>query len=53
MHVLTQGYWPTYPLVELSPPREILELQEVFANYYTSKHNGRRLRGTCAWGTAC
>ena len=40
VHVLTQGYWPTYPLVELSLPREILELQEVFANYYTSKHNG-------------
>jgi len=50
--VLTQGYWPTYPPVEVNLPAEVLELQEIFAGYYMSKHNGRRLQwhpflGTC------
>ena len=44
VHVLTQGYWPTYPPAEVNLPQEVLELQEVFNSYYTSKHNGRRLQ---------
>jgi len=44
VHVLTQGYWPTYPPVEVNLPQEVLHLQEIFNNYYTSKHNGRRLQ---------
>lgn len=44
VHVLTQGYWPTYPPVEVSLPAEVLRLQEGFNTYYTSKHNGRRLQ---------
>ena len=28
VHVLTQGYWPTYPPVEINLPSEILELQQ-------------------------
>jgi len=44
VHVLTQGYWPTYPPVEVNLPQEVLRLQEVFNTYYTSKHNGRRLQ---------
>jgi len=44
VHVLTQGYWPTYPPVEVNLPAEVLRLQEVFSSYYTSKHNGRRLQ---------
>ena len=30
VHVLTQGYWPTYPPVEVNLPQEVLQLQEVF-----------------------
>mmetsp|Transcript_45216 Transcript_45216/g.98348 ORF Transcript_45216/g.98348 Transcript_45216/m.98348 type:complete len:737 (+) Transcript_45216:130-2340(+) len=44
VHVLTQGYWPTYPPVEVRLPQEILELQEIFSSYYMSKHSGRRLQ---------
>ena len=44
VHVLTQGYWPTYPPVEVNLPHQLLQLQEVFATYYTTKHNGRRLQ---------
>jgi len=44
VHVLTQGYWPTYPPVEVILPGDILELQKQFSSYYMSKHNGRRLQ---------
>jgi len=43
VHVLTQGYWPSYPPVEVNLPREILQLQTIFSSFYMSKHNGRRL----------
>ena len=44
VHVLTQGYWPTYPPTEVILPGDILELQTQFSSYYMSKHNGRRLQ---------
>jgi cullin-4 len=44
VHVLTQGYWPTYPPAEVTLPGDILELQKQFSSYYMSKHNGRRLQ---------
>jgi len=44
VHVLTQGYWPTYPPADINLPQEMLQLQDVFNKYYTSKHNGRRLQ---------
>ena len=44
VHVLTQGYWPTYPPAEVTLPGDILELQKQFGSYYMSKHNGRRLQ---------
>lgn len=44
VHVLTQGYWPTYPPSEVNLPEAVLARQEVFNAYYTSKHNGRRLQ---------
>ena len=44
VHVLTQGYWPTYPPLEVNLPQEVRKLQEVFSSYYTTKHNGRRLQ---------
>ena len=44
VHVLTQGYWPTYPPVEVNLPQEVLTLQNTFNTYYQNKHNGRRLQ---------
>jgi len=44
VHVLTQGYWPTYPPAEVTLPGQILELQTQFSSFYMSKHNGRRLQ---------
>jgi cullin-4 len=41
--VLTSGFWPTYPPLELILPDELERLQTQFAEYYLSKHSGRRL----------
>ncbi|KAJ8329818.1 hypothetical protein O5D80_002012 [Batrachochytrium dendrobatidis] len=43
VYVLTSGLWPTYTPVDLNLPNEMTVCQEVFKEYYMSKHNGRRL----------
>eukprot|EP00004_Rigifila_ramosa_P011704 TRINITY_DN2501_c0_g1_i1.p1 TRINITY_DN2501_c0_g1~~TRINITY_DN2501_c0_g1_i1.p1 ORF type:complete len:540 (+),score=155.74 TRINITY_DN2501_c0_g1_i1:819-2438(+) len=43
VHVLTQGYWPPYPPVEIKYPEQLAHVHEVFREFYLSKHNGRRL----------
>jgi hypothetical protein len=43
-HVLTTGFWPAYPALELALPEEMVVLQERFAAFYLAKHSGRRLR---------
>jgi len=42
--ILTMGNWPTYPLQEVNIPPQLAELQQICAKFYTSKHNGRKLR---------
>jgi cullin 4 len=41
--VLTMGYWPTYPVVELVLPPVFVRYQKVFEDFFLSKHSGRRL----------
>ncbi|KAI8908337.1 ubiquitin-protein ligase, Cullin 4 [Gorgonomyces haynaldii] len=41
--VLTAGFWPTYPVTEMILPPQFIQCQQVFADFYLSKHNGRRL----------
>eukprot|EP00850_Spirogloea_muscicola_P022668 SM000306S11741 [mRNA] locus=s306:78886:84466:+ [translate_table: standard] len=43
VHVLTTGYWPTYPPMEVQLPHELNKYQEIFKDFYLSKHSGRRL----------
>ena len=42
-HVLTTGYWPSYAPMELRLPAELSLHQDVFREFYLSKHTGRRL----------
>ncbi|XP_064455149.1 cullin-4A-like [Ornithodoros turicata] len=42
--ILTMGYWPTYPTVDVALPSAMVELQEVFKRYYLGKHSGRKLQ---------
>ncbi|GBG65908.1 hypothetical protein CBR_g54200 [Chara braunii] len=43
VHVLTTGYWPTYPPMEVKLPHELNVYQDIFKEFYLSKHSGRRL----------
>jgi len=43
VNVLTSGYWPTYPIMDAKLPEELHAYQEVFKEFYLSKHGGRRL----------
>lgn len=44
VNILTMGYWPSYPLLEVTMPSQLLELQSVFNKFYLQKHTGRKLQ---------
>ena len=37
------SYWPTYPPMEVRLPHELNVYQDIFKEFYLSKHSGRRL----------
>ncbi|KAK4787280.1 hypothetical protein SAY86_011113 [Trapa natans] len=43
VHILTTGYWPTYPPMDVRLPHELNVYQDIFKEFYLSKYNGRRL----------
>ena len=43
VQVLTYGFWPTYPTMEVTLPPMLSGCQETFKQFYLDKHNGRRL----------
>eukprot|EP00271_Cylindrocystis_brebissonii_P008559 TRINITY_DN22947_c0_g1_i1.p1 TRINITY_DN22947_c0_g1~~TRINITY_DN22947_c0_g1_i1.p1 ORF type:complete len:827 (-),score=185.08 TRINITY_DN22947_c0_g1_i1:668-3148(-) len=43
VHVLTTGYWPSYPPMDIRLPVELSTYQDIFKEFYLSKHSGRRL----------
>lgn len=44
VNVLTMGYWPTYPPMDVALPSELVQYQQAFQTFYLSKHNGRKLQ---------
>ncbi|KAF7269567.1 hypothetical protein GWI33_017456 [Rhynchophorus ferrugineus] len=42
--ILTMGYWPTYQPMEVTLPDQMVRLQDVFKDFYLSKHSGRKLQ---------
>lgn len=42
--ILTMGYWPTYPVMEVTTPPQLVEYQNVFTKFYLAKHSGRKLQ---------
>lgn len=44
VNILTMGYWPSYPVMEVTMPSKLLELQSVFNKFYLQKHTGRKLQ---------
>ncbi|KAI4312356.1 hypothetical protein MLD38_037173 [Melastoma candidum] len=43
VHVLTTGYWPTYPPMDVRLPHELNVYQDIFKEFYLGKYSGRRL----------
>ncbi|GIL70584.1 hypothetical protein Vretimale_3704 [Volvox reticuliferus] len=41
--VLTSGYWPTYPVLDVKLPEALDRASTVFRDFYLSKYSGRRL----------
>lgn len=44
VNILTMGYWPTYPVMEVTIPPQLVEYQNVFTKFYLAKHSGRKLQ---------
>ncbi|KAH7728259.1 cullin-4A [Aphelenchoides avenae] len=44
VNILTMGHWPNYAIMEVNVPAQLCEFQQVFAKFYASKHNGRKLQ---------
>lgn len=44
VNILTMGYWPTYPVTEVNLPEEMVHYQDIFKEFYLSKHSGRKLQ---------
>lgn len=44
VNILTMGYWPTYPLLEVTLPDQMVRFQDIFKDFYLSKHSGRKLQ---------
>ncbi|XP_050314082.1 cullin-4B [Anthonomus grandis grandis] len=42
--ILTMGYWPTYQPMDVTLPDHMVRLQDIFKDFYLSKHSGRKLQ---------
>ncbi|PZC81372.1 hypothetical protein B5X24_HaOG212824 [Helicoverpa armigera] len=50
VYILTQGFWPTYPPVDVRLPAELTRHQEHFCKFYLAKHSGRKLQWQATLG---
>ncbi|XP_075976717.1 cullin 4 isoform X2 [Anticarsia gemmatalis] len=50
VYILTMGFWPTYPPVEVRLPSELTRHQEHFTKFYLAKHSGRKLQWQATLG---
>lgn len=44
VNILTMGYWPTYIATDVNLPEEMVKFQDIFKDFYLSKHSGRKLQ---------
>uniref|UniRef100_A0A1B0GHE4 Putative e3 ubiquitin ligase cullin 2 component n=1 Tax=Lutzomyia longipalpis TaxID=7200 RepID=A0A1B0GHE4_LUTLO len=44
VNILTMGYWPTYPIMDVTMPPQLVALQGLFSKFYLAKHSGRKLQ---------
>eukprot|EP00300_Choanocystis_sp_HF-7_P004185 c13202_g1_i1.p1 GENE.c13202_g1_i1~~c13202_g1_i1.p1 ORF type:complete len:768 (+),score=175.66 c13202_g1_i1:61-2304(+) len=51
VQVLTTGHWPSYPILEIKIPDQLLACMEIFKAFYESATKHRRLRWLHSMGT--
>ncbi|XP_018566632.1 cullin-4A isoform X1 [Anoplophora glabripennis] len=44
VNILTMGYWPTYQAMDVTLPDQMVKFQDIFKDFYLSKHSGRKLQ---------
>lgn len=44
VNILTMGYWPNYPVMEVNLPPEMINYQQIFTKFYLAKHSNRKLQ---------
>ncbi|CAG9855429.1 unnamed protein product [Phyllotreta striolata] len=44
VNILTMGYWPTYQAMDVTLPDQMVRFQDIFKDFYLSKHSGRKLQ---------
>ena len=52
IHVLTTGFWPTYPPSPLNLPAALLTETNVFEEFYKAKYGGRKMQWQHSLGGA-
>ncbi|XP_049882276.1 cullin-4A [Pectinophora gossypiella] len=50
VYILTMGFWPTYPPVEVRLPAQLTRHQDHFTKFYLAKHSGRKLQWQATLG---
>ncbi|KAJ8736055.1 hypothetical protein PYW08_006711 [Mythimna loreyi] len=50
VYILTQGFWPSYPPVDVRLPAELTRHQDHFTKFYLAKHSGRKLQWQATLG---
>ena len=49
--ILTTGYWPTYPVEDVTLPKDMATSLGVFINYYNTRTSHRRVQWLHSLGT--
>ncbi|XP_013183932.1 cullin-4A [Amyelois transitella] len=50
VYILTMGFWPTYPPVDVRLPADLTRHQDHFSKFYLAKHSGRKLQWQATLG---
>ncbi|XP_028170954.1 cullin-4A [Ostrinia nubilalis] len=50
VYILTMGFWPTYPPVDVRLPAHLTRHQDHFSKFYLAKHSGRKLQWQATLG---
>lgn len=50
VNIVSMGNWPTFPVIDVIIPNEIIQYQQCFNKFYLAKHKGRKLQWQPTFG---